>query len=168
MDSSFTLTIDWLAFTVLASNPQETMRVLGGDWSKAKGGFRGYPLSWMRSDGLRGVGKLGTNAPRRPNEIHVDLSGGLASALTLDQIRTLLSGCTSNKDTSPGSIAPWMTEPDRSPVQHHSRGCRCRSVCHSGGSGQAYRLQPDAWHRSDHWRDDVLRQSAESDLAADL
>ena len=60
MDSSFTLTIDWLAFTVLASNPQETMKVLGGDWSKAKGGFRGYPLSWMRADGLRGVGKLGT------------------------------------------------------------------------------------------------------------
>ena len=90
MDSGFTLTIDWLAFTVLASNPQETMKVLGGDWSKAKGGFRGYPLSWMRADGLRGVGKLGTNAPRRPNEIHVDLSGGLASALTLDQIRTLL------------------------------------------------------------------------------
>jgi hypothetical protein len=90
MDSGFTLTIDWLAFTVLASNPQETMKVLGGDWSKAKGGFRGYPLSWMRVDGLRGVGKLGTNAPRRPNEIHVDLSGGLASALTLDQIRTLL------------------------------------------------------------------------------
>ncbi|MBA5871792.1 MAG: hypothetical protein GDA68_17630 [Nitrospira sp. CR2.1] len=90
MDSSFTLSIDWLAFTVLASNPQETMRVLGGDWSKAKGGFRGYPLSWMRVDGLRGVGKLGTNAPRRPNEIHVDLSGGLTSALTLDQIRTLL------------------------------------------------------------------------------
>ena len=26
-------------------NPQETMKVLGGDWSKAKGGFRGYPLS---------------------------------------------------------------------------------------------------------------------------
>ena len=95
MDSSFTLTIDWLAFTVLASNPQETMKVLGGDWSKAKGGFRGYPLSWMRADGLRGVGKLGTNAPRRPNEIHVDLSGGLASALTLDQIRTLLR-CAAN------------------------------------------------------------------------
>ena len=38
MDSGFTLTIDWLAFTVLASNPQETMKVLGGDWSRAKGG----------------------------------------------------------------------------------------------------------------------------------
>jgi phage replication initiation protein len=60
MDSGFTLTIDWLAFTVLASNPHETMRVLGSDWNRAKGGFRGYPLSWMRADGLREVGKLGT------------------------------------------------------------------------------------------------------------
>ena len=56
----------------------------------SQGGFRGYPFSWMRTDGLRGVGKLGTNAPRRPNEIHVDLSGGQVSALTLDQIRTRL------------------------------------------------------------------------------
>ena len=48
MDSTFTLSIDWLAFTVLASNPQETMKVLGGEWSRAKGGFRGYPLSWIR------------------------------------------------------------------------------------------------------------------------
>ncbi len=90
MESTFTLTVDWLAFTVLASNPQETMKVLGGDWSRAKGGFRGYPLSWIRSDGAQGVGKLGTNAPRRPNEIHVDLSGGLVSALSLEQIRALL------------------------------------------------------------------------------
>ena len=29
MDSTFTLSIDWLAFTVLASNPQETMNVKG-------------------------------------------------------------------------------------------------------------------------------------------
>ncbi|HRB15133.1 MAG TPA: replication initiation factor domain-containing protein [Nitrospira sp.] len=90
MESTFTLTVDWLAFTVLASNPQETMKVLGGDWSRAKGGFRGYPLSWIKSDGTQGVGKLGTNAPRRPNEIHVDLSGGLVSVLTLEQIRGLL------------------------------------------------------------------------------
>ncbi len=90
MDSAFTLSIDWLAFTALASTPQAAMRMLGGDWSKAKGGFRGYPLSWIRSDGLHGVGKLGTNAPRRPNEIHVDLSGGLVSALTLGQISELL------------------------------------------------------------------------------
>ena len=90
MDSAFTLSVDWLAFTVLASNPQETMQVLGGEWSKARGGFRGYPLSWIKWDGMHGVGKLGTNAPRRPNEIHVDLSGGLVSALTLEQIAVLL------------------------------------------------------------------------------
>ena len=74
MESTFTLSIDWLAFTVLASRLQEAMKVLGGDWNRAKGGFRGYPLSWIRSDGGHGVGKLGTNAPRRPNEIHVDLT----------------------------------------------------------------------------------------------
>ena len=55
MDSAFTLSIDWLAFTVLASRPQETMKVRGGEWSKAKGGFRGYPLSWIRSDEYRGL-----------------------------------------------------------------------------------------------------------------
>ena len=36
MDSPFTLSIDWLAFTVPASNPDETMRMLGGEWNKAK------------------------------------------------------------------------------------------------------------------------------------
>ena len=66
MDSAFTLSIDWLAFTVLASNPQETMKVLGGDWSKAKGGFRGYPLSWMRADGLRGVAQTGHECASTP------------------------------------------------------------------------------------------------------
>lgn len=90
MDSPFTLSIDWLAFTVPASNPEETMHMLGGEWNKAKAGFRGYPLSWIRVDGLRGVGKLGTNAPRRPNEIHVDLSGGIVSAYTLQEVRSLL------------------------------------------------------------------------------
>ena len=62
MDSAFTLTIDWLSFTVLAGNPQKTMKVLGGAWSRAKGGFRGYPLSWIKGDGMHGVGKLDTNA----------------------------------------------------------------------------------------------------------
>jgi phage replication initiation protein len=91
MESGFTLSIDWLAFTVLASNPQETMKVLGGDWSKAKGGFRGYPLSWMRV-GRPARGRQ-TWAPM-PLGVRMKsmwtLSGGLASALTLDQIRTLL------------------------------------------------------------------------------
>jgi hypothetical protein len=167
MDSGFTLTIDWLAFTVLASNPQETMKVLGGDWSKAKGGFRGYPLSWMRVDGLRGVGKLGTNAPRRPNEIHVDLSGGLASALTRDQIRTLLGGCMLNRGMSRALIAPLMTEQARCRWRPSEKRSRQASAS-LGRLKSAYRLQPHAWDRSDHGRDHVLRQSAESDLTPHL
>lgn len=90
MDSHFTLLVDWLAFTVPASSVEETIQVLGGDWEKAKAGFRGYPICWIRSDALRGVGKLGTRAPRRPNEIHADLSGGIVSKFTLEQIRHLL------------------------------------------------------------------------------
>jgi phage replication initiation protein len=107
------------------------MKVLGGDWSKAKGGFRGYPLSWIKSDGLHGVGKLGTNAPRRPNEIHVDLSGGLVSALTLDQIALYSDGCMSNKDMSPGSIVPSMIEPEPSRSPPFDR--RSRTVTASRG-----------------------------------
>ncbi len=44
MESPFTLAIDWLAFTVLASRPQEAMKLLGGDWSRAKEGFEASPL----------------------------------------------------------------------------------------------------------------------------
>ena len=55
MDSAFTLSIDWLAFTVLASRPQETMKVLGGEWSKAKGGFQGYPLPGSDRKGYTGL-----------------------------------------------------------------------------------------------------------------
>ena len=60
--SPFTLMIDWLAFTVPDSQPQDAMEILGGDWSRAKAGFRGYPISWITVDGLRGVGKLGATA----------------------------------------------------------------------------------------------------------
>jgi hypothetical protein len=63
MESSFTLTIDWLAFTVLASNPQETMRVLGGDWSRAKGWLP--RLSVVLDEGRRSArgGQIGHERP---------------------------------------------------------------------------------------------------------
>ncbi|CBK41025.1 protein of unknown function [Nitrospira defluvii] len=99
------------------------MKVLGGDWSRGKGGFRGYPLSWIKTDGLRGVGKLGTNAPRPPNEIHVDLSSGLVSALTLDQIRVLLPWVQHNKGMSPASTVRSMTDPQPSQSQRFERPC---------------------------------------------
>ena len=74
MDSGFTLTrLIGLAFTVLASNPQETM-VPVGDW-QGQGGFVAS-LSWMRVDGCVGR-QLGTNALDARNEIHVGSVGGL-------------------------------------------------------------------------------------------
>ena len=57
---------------------------------ESKGGFRGYPVSWIRQDGVRGVGKLGTGARGRPGETHVDLSGGIVSAQALEPIQALL------------------------------------------------------------------------------
>jgi hypothetical protein len=45
MSSPFTLTIDWLAFTLPAGSAQDTMQMLGGDWAKGETGFRGYPAS---------------------------------------------------------------------------------------------------------------------------
>ena len=64
MSSPFTLTIDWLAFTLPAGSAQDTMQILGGDWTKSNTGFRGYPLSWLSAGAGRGVGKLGTGALR--------------------------------------------------------------------------------------------------------
>jgi len=87
---SFTLTIDWLAFTLPKNSPQEVMRVLGGDWVRGKAGFRGYPVSWITSEGTRGVGKLGTGAPRRVLEVHGDLSAGIVSTWPIEKVREVL------------------------------------------------------------------------------
>ena len=38
----FTLTMDWLAFTLPDVSAQEVMRQIGGEWTKGKAGFRGY------------------------------------------------------------------------------------------------------------------------------
>ena len=66
MSSPFTLTIDWLAFTLPIGVPKDTINLLGGDWTKSEIGFRGYPRSWMTAGAGRGIGKLGIGAPRAP------------------------------------------------------------------------------------------------------
>lgn len=86
----FTLTIDWLAFTLPDAPANEVMKVIGGEWSRGKAGFRGYPLSWILPDPSRGVGLLGTGAPRRPREVHVDLSAGIVSCWDLAKVRAIL------------------------------------------------------------------------------
>ena len=79
MSSPFTLTIDWLAFTLPSGSVQDTMQMIEGTWTKSEVGFRGYPDSWITAGVGRGVGKLGTGASRAPREVHVDLSGGIVA-----------------------------------------------------------------------------------------
>jgi len=90
MSSPFTLTIDWLAFTLPSGSARDTMQMLGGDWTKSETGFRGYPASWITSSTGRGVGKLGTGAPRAPLEVHVDLSAGIVAPWPTEKVRTVI------------------------------------------------------------------------------
>ena len=90
MSSPFTLTIDWLSFTLPTGSVKDTMDVLEGEWTKSPSGFRGYPLSWMTVASDRGVGKLGTGSPRSPLEVHVDLSAGIVSAWPTAKVRAVL------------------------------------------------------------------------------
>jgi DNA relaxase NicK len=66
------------------------MEILGGDWTKGKTGFRGYPASWITASAGRGVGKLGSGVPRAPLEVHVDLSGGIVAPWPIEKVRTML------------------------------------------------------------------------------
>lgn len=88
-DHPFTLLIDWLAFTLPDASVKEVCTVLGGDWIETESGFRGYPQSWVMNEGY-GVGKLGTGAPRRLREVHVDLSGGIVSAWPFESMQGIL------------------------------------------------------------------------------
>jgi DNA relaxase NicK len=90
MSAPFTLTIDWLAFTLPIGVPHDTMHILGGDWTKSEVGFRGYPRSWMTVGMGHGVGKIGTGALRAPREVHVDLSGGIVASWPIEKVRTIL------------------------------------------------------------------------------
>lgn len=90
MSSPFTLTIDWLAFTLPSGSVTDTLELLGGDWTKSQTGFRGYPASWITTSASRGVGKLGTGATRAPLEVHVDLSAGIVAPWSSGKVRTVL------------------------------------------------------------------------------
>lgn len=90
MSSPFTLTIDWLAFTLPMASARETMHAIGGDWIKAQTGFRGYPVSWIMSGASRGIGKLGMGAKRNPAEVHVDLSAGIVASWSHEKVRSVI------------------------------------------------------------------------------
>jgi DNA relaxase NicK len=88
---TFTETLDWLAFTVPQAMVDEIGPVVGGEWFEAPTGFRGYPTCWLTNQSRHGVGKLGTGAPRKAQEVHVDLSGGIVSTWDEAKIRSVLA-----------------------------------------------------------------------------
>lgn len=90
MSSPFTLTVDWLAFTLPSGSVTDTLELIGGDWTKSPTNFRGYPVSWITVSASRGVGKLGTGATRSPLEVHVDLSAGIVAPWPSGKVRTVL------------------------------------------------------------------------------
>jgi DNA relaxase NicK len=90
MASPFTLTIDWLAFTLPTCSVNDTMQMVGGDWTKREQGFRRYPASWVTANSGRGVGLLGSGAPRAPLEVHVDLSAGIVAPWPSEKVRMVL------------------------------------------------------------------------------
>ena len=87
MSSPFTLTIDWLAFTLPSGSVKDTMEMVGGDWTKREHGFRCYPASWITASAGRGIGILGSGARRAPLEVHVDLSAGIVAPWPSGKVR---------------------------------------------------------------------------------
>lgn len=90
MESAFTLTIDWLAFTLPDSSPTDSASILDSDWTQMKGGFQGYPRQWIWTGSAGGLGKLGTGAPRQPREVHIDLSGGIVARWASEKVQRVL------------------------------------------------------------------------------
>lgn len=91
MSPPFTLTIDWMAFTLPKSSVEAVSQALGCEWVQGEGGFRGYPRCWIYAGSPGGVGKLGTQAPRKPQEVHVDLSAGIVSTWPFEKVQIVLA-----------------------------------------------------------------------------
>ena len=87
---AFTLTVDYLAFTLPSSSVEGVINRIGGEWSKCSGGYRGYPKSWIWNANS-GIAHLGTGASRNPLEVNVDLSGGIVSAWPVEKTHGVLA-----------------------------------------------------------------------------
>ena len=86
----FTLTMDYLAFTVPSTTLEEVTALLGGDWTKVEAGYLGYPLCWVTEGESRGTGKIGMGAPRKLHEAHVDLTSGVVASWPSEKMQAVL------------------------------------------------------------------------------
>lgn len=89
-DPAFTLTVDYLAFTLPSSSVGEVISRLHGDWVRCSGGYRGYTESWVWDVG-HSTGYLNTGAVRNPREVNVDLPGEIVSTWPVEMTQTILA-----------------------------------------------------------------------------
>lgn len=85
----FSVGVDYLGFTVRNVPLDELATRLGTPFSEGKGGFRGYPKSFIATGDQGGTAILGTGAPRNPGEIHADVSGGFLGGWDFARVHAL-------------------------------------------------------------------------------
>lgn len=82
------ISLDWESFTVNLSAPKEVQQKIGGEWTKRKGGFLGYPASAESSLGEVKI-VMGYGKHQAPGEIHVSISGQACRALGYEKLQEL-------------------------------------------------------------------------------
>ena len=87
--SGFSLSVDWLRFTIPSMAVQTVMEQLGGDFIQASSGFLGYTIGYLQTAGNRGLIRIGTGKKGNPQEVHVDCSGGVVSGWSFDKLQAL-------------------------------------------------------------------------------
>lgn len=85
----FTMSTDWLAFTVPRSDVEAMQELVGGEWMEAKKGFNGYPRAWLCVTAGGGSGRIGTGMKNRETEVHVSLSGDIVSAWPAEKVQAV-------------------------------------------------------------------------------
>lgn len=85
----FSLTVDWLAFTVPTSTVEEIQELIGGEWMPAEKGFNGYPRAWLCLNAGRGSGRMGTGMPYRAKDIHISMSGEIVSQWEPEKVQAI-------------------------------------------------------------------------------
>ncbi|WP_455379487.1 replication initiation factor domain-containing protein [Petrachloros mirabilis] len=87
--SGLLFSVDWLAFTVPESTPNEAQDQVGGEWMELEKGFHGYPRAWISVSTAGGSGRMGTGMPHRHGEVHVSLSGEIVSGWEPEKVQAV-------------------------------------------------------------------------------
>jgi phage replication initiation protein len=101
---SFTLTLDYFRFTLPNATAEDVTTRVRADWTESDGGFRGYPKMQVAPVANGGLGRIGYGKPKRPHEVHVDLTGGFLAGWTYEELRSLASWVVDEKGGHVGRL----------------------------------------------------------------